>query len=41
MNTSAVYLDHAATTQLSGAALQAVTTQFARTGNPSSLHGAG
>lgn len=41
MNTSAVYLDHAATTQLSGAALQAVTAQFARTGNPSSLHGAG
>src|SRR5690606_21682953 len=41
MNTSAVYLDHAATTDLNPAALAAITEQYARTGNPSSLHGAG
>lgn len=41
MNTSAVYLDHAATTDLNPAALAAITEQFARTGNPSSLHSAG
>lgn len=41
MNTSGVYLDHAATTDLSAAALAAVTGQFQRTGNPSSLHAAG
>ncbi len=41
MNTSAVYLDHAATTDMNPAALAAITEQFARTGNPSSLHSAG
>ncbi|WP_313813577.1 cysteine desulfurase family protein [Glutamicibacter sp.] len=41
MNTSAVYLDHAATTDLNPAALSAITEQFALTGNPSSLHTAG
>lgn len=41
MNTSAVYLDHAATTDMNPAALAAITAQFARTGNPSSLHAAG
>lgn len=41
MNTSAVYLDHAATTDLHPAALAAITEQYSRTGNPSSLHGAG
>ena len=41
MNTSAVYLDHAATTDLNPAALAAITEQFAATGNPSSLHAAG
>ncbi|WP_159609590.1 cysteine desulfurase family protein [Glutamicibacter sp. JC586] len=41
MNTSAVYLDHAATTDLNPAALAAITEQYSRTGNPSSLHGAG
>lgn len=35
------YLDHAATTPLNGAALTALTRELARTGNPSSLHGAG
>ncbi|MEW1949179.1 cysteine desulfurase family protein [Pseudarthrobacter sp902506025] len=35
------YLDHAATTPLSGAALAALTRELARTGNPSSLHGSG
>ncbi|GHD03571.1 cysteine desulfurase family protein [Zhihengliuella salsuginis] len=42
MRTSApVYLDHAATTPMSPAALEAMTAELARTGNPSSLHGAG
>lgn len=41
MNTSAVYLDHAATTDMTPAALAAITAQFAATGNPSSLHTAG
>ncbi|MGO4453137.1 cysteine desulfurase family protein [Arthrobacter sp. RAF14] len=36
-----VYLDHAATTSLHPAALAAMTRELARTGNPSSLHGAG
>jgi len=35
------YLDHAATTPLSGAALAALTRELAQTGNPSSLHGSG
>ena len=35
------YLDHAATTPLRPAALEALTEQAARTGNPSSLHDAG
>ncbi|MDQ0800591.1 cysteine desulfurase family protein [Arthrobacter sp. SLBN-112] len=35
------YLDHAATTPLTGAALTALTRELARTGNPSSLHGSG
>jgi cysteine desulfurase len=35
------YLDHAATTPMSSAALEAMTTELARTGNPSSLHTAG
>ncbi len=35
------YLDHAATTPLSAGALAAMTRELARTGNPSSLHGAG
>ena len=35
------YLDHAATTPMSSAALEAMTTELARTGNPSSLHAAG
>ncbi|RZU61067.1 cysteine desulfurase family protein [Zhihengliuella halotolerans] len=42
MRTSApVYLDHAATTPMAPAALEAMTAELARTGNPSSLHGAG
>ncbi|MFJ3956416.1 cysteine desulfurase family protein [Arthrobacter sp. NPDC090010] len=36
-----VYLDHAATTSLHPAALAAMTDALVRTGNPSSLHGAG
>ncbi|MET3368898.1 cysteine desulfurase family protein [Arthrobacter sp. M2012083] len=36
-----VYLDHAATTPLSAPALAVMTRELARTGNPSSLHGAG
>ncbi|UXM90361.1 cysteine desulfurase family protein [Paenarthrobacter sp. JL.01a] len=36
-----VYLDHAATTPLSAAALAVMTRELAKTGNPSSLHGAG
>lgn len=35
------YLDHAATTPLSAAALAALTRELTRTGNPSSLHGSG
>ncbi|MET0977931.1 MAG: cysteine desulfurase family protein [Paeniglutamicibacter terrestris] len=38
---SPTYLDHAATTPMSGAALSAMTHELAQTGNPSSLHGAG
>ncbi|AMM33319.1 cysteine desulfurase [Sinomonas atrocyanea] len=37
----AVYLDHAATTPVTPAALAAYTGQIARGGNPSSLHAAG
>ncbi|MDQ0101077.1 cysteine desulfurase [Paenarthrobacter nicotinovorans] len=36
-----VYLDHAATTPLSAEALAVMTRELAKTGNPSSLHGAG
>jgi cysteine desulfurase len=36
-----VYLDHAATTPVSPAALEAMTEQLRRGGNPSSLHSAG
>ncbi len=36
-----MYLDHAATTPLSGPALAALTQELGRSGNPSSLHGAG
>ncbi|MET1036517.1 MAG: cysteine desulfurase family protein [Arthrobacter sp.] len=36
-----VYVDHAATTPISARALAAMTRELARTGNPSSLHGAG
>lgn len=36
-----VYLDHAATTPLSPEALATLTRELTRTGNPSSLHGAG
>ena len=36
-----VYLDHAATTPIAAEALAALTRELARTGNPSSLHGAG
>ncbi|MBG6085601.1 cysteine desulfurase family protein [Zhihengliuella flava] len=39
--TEPVYLDHAATTPMSRVALAAMTEQLERTGNPSSLHGAG
>lgn len=35
------YLDHAATTPIAADALAALTRELARTGNPSSLHGAG
>ena len=35
------YLDHAATTPIAAEALAALTRELARTGNPSSLHGAG
>ena len=35
------YLDHAATTPMSSAAIEAYTEQLAVTGNPSSLHAAG
>lgn len=36
-----VYLDHAATTPISAPALAALTNLISRSGNPSSLHGAG
>ncbi len=36
-----VYLDHAATTPISGPALAALTHELSRSGNPSSLHGSG
>ncbi|WP_426298664.1 cysteine desulfurase family protein [Arthrobacter sp. R-11] len=36
-----VYLDHAATTPIAPAALEAMTRELARTGNPSSLHASG
>ncbi|MFJ4207146.1 cysteine desulfurase family protein [Paenarthrobacter sp. NPDC089675] len=36
-----VYLDHAATTSMSPEALAVMTRELGRTGNPSSLHGAG
>ena len=36
-----VYLDHVATTPMSAQALAVMTRELARTGNPSSLHGAG
>ncbi|MFE4197780.1 cysteine desulfurase family protein [Paenarthrobacter sp. NPDC056912] len=36
-----VYLDHAATTPMAAEALTVMTRELARTGNPSSLHGAG
>ncbi|MFC7624985.1 cysteine desulfurase family protein [Microlunatus sp. GCM10028923] len=36
-----VYLDHAATTALVPAAIEAITRELARLGNPSSLHGSG
>lgn len=41
MRASSVYLDHAATTPLRTAALQACAEAAARRGNPSSLHGSG
>lgn len=41
MNNSAVYLDHAATTTLNPVAQAAMLEEYAHTGNPSSLHGAG
>lgn len=36
-----VYLDHAATTPITGTALAAFTQHLSRSGNPSSLHGSG
>lgn len=36
-----VYLDHAATTPISGPALAALNLELSRSGNPSSLHGSG
>ena len=36
-----VYLDHAATTPMVPAAVEAMTREFFRAGNPSSLHGSG
>ncbi|TGJ97623.1 cysteine desulfurase NifS, partial [Actinotalea fermentans ATCC 43279 = JCM 9966 = DSM 3133] len=35
------YLDHAATTPMSPAALEAFVAELTQTGNPSSLHAAG
>lgn len=39
--TERIYLDHAATTPMVPQAIEAMTEQFARVGNPSSLHAAG
>src|SRR6201984_3387582 len=36
-----IYLDHAATTPMLPEAIEAMTTELARLGNPSSLHNAG
>src|SRR3569833_3530326 len=36
-----VYLDHAATTPMLPEAIEAMTAEFARVGNPSSLHASG
>lgn len=36
-----MYLDHAATTPISGPALAALSQELSRSGNPSSLHGSG
>ncbi len=38
---SRVYLDHAASTPMVPAAIEALTIELARSGNPSSLHGSG
>ena len=38
---STVYLDHAATTPMVPEAIEAMTAQLSRRGNPSSLHAAG
>lgn len=40
-DTPTVYLDHAATTPMIGAAVEAMAAQFAQVGNASSLHGSG
>ena len=39
--TQPVYFDHAATTPMTASALAVLTQELSRTGNPSSLHGAG
>ncbi|MGN0065218.1 MAG: cysteine desulfurase family protein [Nocardioides sp.] len=41
MTTGRTYLDHAATTPMLPAAVEAMTAQFAEVGNASSLHGSG
>ena len=41
MTETRVYLDHAATTPMVPAAIEAMTSQFGTVGNPSSLHAAG
>src|SRR5688500_436936 len=41
MNTSRVYLDHAATTPILPVALDAMTAQLASVGNANSLHASG
>lgn len=41
MATTPVYLDHAATTPMRREALEAMTTELAEVGNPSSLHASG
>jgi cysteine desulfurase len=41
MSTPAVYLDHAATTPMHAAAIEAITAALATVGNASSLHGSG